>query len=331
MAKGPLKALGIIASATIGVASAAYGAQKIVVKSLAGAEVDFEFRASEQFEVETRDGAKIAVYRDGPKNNGKPTLLFLHGYALCAPIWSYQFDLLREDYDLVAIDLRGHGASSVGSDGINLESYANDIYDVLHNMNLKEIVLMGHSTGGVVALSYLERYKNDADKRIVGLCLISTLAEPPQHHRTNMTEALSKFTFVGKALQTMSDLPLIGYPMARFAMGKKASSSVIEFVRRAIASTDSDVATKLLQMLLSFSYLDELERFKEPSCVIVGTSDPITPISDAIIVAELLGGEVDIIEGVGHVPMLESPDEFNVIISRFLDANFSKDDVKTSK
>ena len=53
--------------------------------------------------------------------------------------------------------------------------------------------------------------------------------------------------------------------------------------------------------------------------MIVGGSDPITPNSDAIFVAELLGGEVDIIDGVGHVPMLESPDEFNEILENFLD------------
>lgn len=338
MANSPLKIIGIVASATIGVASAAYGAQKIIVNSLAGTEVDFEFRAKEQFEIVTRDGAKIAVYRDGPahpqgpkllEGNGRPTLLFLHGYALCAPIWAYQFDLLRDEYDLVAIDLRGHGASTVGENGINLSAYADDIYDVIDHLKLKEIVLMGHSTGGVVALSYLEKYKNDADKRIVGMCLISTLAEPPQHHRANMTEALTKFTFVGKTLQALSDVPIIGFPMARFAMGRKASNSVVEFVRRAIAATDPDVATKLLQMLLNFSFIEELERFKEPSCVIVGTSDPITPVSDAVIVAELLGGEVDIIEGVGHLPMLESPDEFNEIISNFLNKYFQNTDAKT--
>ena len=74
-----------------------------------------------------------------------------------------------------------------------------------------------------------------------------------------------------------------------------------------------------VRMLLHFSFTEELENFKGKSCVIVGGSDPITPNSDAIFVAELLGGEVDIIDGVGHVPMLESPDEFNEILENFLD------------
>lgn len=328
MAKGPLKALGIVASATIGVASAAYGAQKLVVRSLANNEVDFEFSASEQYEVETRDGTRIMVYRDGPKNTKKPTLLFLHGYALCAPIWSYQFELLREEYDLVAIDLRGHGASTVGSNGVVLSAFADDLADVISFLKLDNVVLMGHSTGGVVALKYLELYKEESDKIVRGLNLTSTLAEPPYHHLTSMSEALSKFTFVGKTLQSLSDVPLVGYPLTRFAMGKKASSSVIEFVRRSLASTDNEVSTKVLQMLLDFSFIDILENFDRPSCVIVGTSDPITPVSDAVVVAELLGGEVDIIDGVGHVPMLESPDEYNFIITNFLE-KFDEENVKS--
>ena len=123
MANSPLKIFGIVASATIGVASAAYGAQTMIIKSLTSNEVDFEFRASEQIEVITRDGSKIVVYRDVPDIKStqseeikKPTILFMHGYALCSPIWSFQFDLLRDKYDLVSIDLRGHGAST--EDGI---------------------------------------------------------------------------------------------------------------------------------------------------------------------------------------------------------------------
>ena len=325
MANSPFKVIGLVASATIGVASAAYGAQKLIVRSLSKNEVDFEFRAKEQFEITTRDATKIAVFRDGPeKQNGDlPTLFFLHGYALCAPIWSYQFDILRDKFNLVAIDLRGHGASTVGEDGITLQAYANDIHDVLEELKLDKIIMIGHSTGGVVALSYLKEYEVEASKKIVGLCLTSTLAQPPYHNRKNVSEAISRLTFAGKTFQALSDLPIVGYPMARFAMGKKASSSVIEFVRRSIASTDVYASGQVLKMLLNFSFIDELENYKGKSCVIVGGSDPITPLSDALFVAELLGGEVDIIHGVGHVPMLESPEEFNEILENFLE-NFSE-------
>lgn len=321
MANSPLKVIGIVASATIGVASAAYGAQKLIVRSLSKNEVDFEFRAEEQLEITTKDNAKIAVYCDGPEklDKKKPTLLFLHGYALCTPIWSYQFDMLRETYNIVSIDLRGHGASSVGDNGVNLDSFADDVHEVINQLKLNNIVIVGHSTGGVVALSYLKNYEEHAKNHIVGLCLTSTLARPPYHNKKNVSEALSKLTFAGKTFQALSDLPAIGYPMARFAMGKKASSSVIEFVRRSIATTDTGVSDQVLRMLLNFSFVETLENFEGKSCVIVGASDPITPLSDALFVAELLGGEVDIIHGVGHLPMLESPDEFNEILNDFLE------------
>lgn len=318
MANNPFKAIGIVAGAAIGIASATYGAQKVIVRNLANTTVDFEFQATEQFVLTTRDGARIVLYRDGPRSKKKPTILFLHGYALCSPIWSHQFDLLRENYDILAMDLRGHGASTVGDDGITLDAFANDIFDTLTQLEIEHVILIGHSTGGVVAMSYLEKYSDDETIHVDGLCLVSTLAHPPYHHVENISEALAKFSFTGRAFHFLSDVPMIGFPMARFALGKKASNGVVEFVRRCIVSTDSQVCSHVLQMLASFNYLETLQAFKAPVCVVVGTSDPVTPLQDAKIVAEAVGATETVIQGVGHCPMLESPEEFNNTLLDFL-------------
>lgn len=324
MANNPFKAVGIVAGAVIGVASAAYGAQKVVVRTLANTSVDFEFYASEQFVVTTPDSARLVVYRDGPRDSGKPTIVFLHGYALCSPIWAHQFDVLRDTYDVIAIDIRGHGASSVGDEEISLDILADDLYQVITSLELESIVLVGHSTGGVVSMAYLEKYADHAEKHVDGLCLVSTLAHPPYHHMENVSEALAKFSFTGRAFHVLSDVPLIGFPMARLALGKKASNGVAEFVRRCVTSTDRHVCIKFLQVLAEFNFLATLERFVAPASVIVGTSDPITPLKDADIVARALGISETIIKDVGHCPMLESPDEFNEALIDFLDKTGEK-------
>lgn len=182
MANNPFKVIGIAAGAAIGVASAAYGMQKVVVRSLASTEVDFEFNATEQFVLATRDDTRLVLYRDGDRKSKHPTIIFLHGYALCSPIWSHQFDALRDEYDLISIDLRGHGASDVGTDGITLTSFADDVYDVIETLRLDDVIIVGHSTGGVVAMSYLEHFPEHARDHVRGLCLVSTLAHPPYHH-----------------------------------------------------------------------------------------------------------------------------------------------------
>ena len=319
MANNPFKAVGIIAGAALGVASAAYGAQKIIVRTLANTSVDFEFSVAEQFVLTTSDGTRLVLYRDGPRDNTKPTILFLHGYALCSPIWAHQFDLLRDTHDVIAMDLRGHGASSVGEDGITLAAFADDVYETMNQLELEDVVLVGHSTGGVMAMSYLNRYAEHASHHVRGLCLVSTLAHPPYHHMENISEALAKFSLTGHAFHFLSDIPLIGFPLARYALGNKASNAVVEFVRRCIVSTDRDVCIKVLQMLAEFNFLSTLEQFVAPSAVIVGTSDPVTPLSDAEKVARALGTTEIIINGVGHCPMLESPDEFNTALIEFLD------------
>lgn len=323
MANNPLKALTIAATAAVGVASAAYGAQKVVVRALSKTEVDFEFRVEEQLFITATDGTKLVVYRDGPKDKTKPTLLFLHGYALCSPIWSYQFELLREEYDLVAVDLRGHGASEFSDEIDNvdefvLRNFADDLVCVIDQLGLEDVVLVGHSTGGVVSMAYLEYFPEHAQKHIQGLCLVSSLAHPPYHHVESLGDAMAKFSFTGQIFHAVADIPLIGFPMSRLALGKKASNSVAEFVRRCIVSTDRHVCSSVLKMLASFNYSKTLQSYIGPSLVIVGTSDPVTPLDDAKKMAEYLGGKEVVIEDVGHVPMLESPDEFNAAFTDFL-------------
>lgn len=319
MASNPLKAIGIIAGAAIGVATATYGAQRVVVRSLSNTSVDFEFHASEQFVVTTSDGTRLVVYRDGPRNTSRPTVVFLHGYAMCSPIWAHQFDMLREFYDIVAIDLRGHGASGFGDDEISLDLLATDLYEIIEQLELQQYVLVGHSAGGVVSMAYLEKYGQLVEKQIQGLCLVSTLAHPPYHHLESLSEALAKFSFMGRAFHTLAEVPLIGFPMARYALGKKASNAVAEFIRHCVTSTDRDVCVKYLQILAEFNFLETLERIVSPASVIVGTSDPVTPLKDADIVAQALGITKTIIKDVGHCPMLESPDEFNIALVDFLD------------
>lgn len=320
MANNPLKALTIAATAAVGVASAAYGAQKVIVRSLSKTEVDFEFHVNEQLFVTASDGTKLVVYRDGPKDSKKPTLVFLHGYALCSPIWSHQFDLLRDQYDMVAIDLRGHGASDWDQDEeFTLRSFAQDLKDVIDQLELKDIVLVGHSTGGVVSMAYLEYHAEHANKHVKGLCLVSTLAHPPYHHVETLTDALAKFSITGQVFHFIADVPLLGFPMSRFALGKKASNSVTEFVRRCIVSTDRAVCSGVLKMLADFNFRTTLQKFVGPTVVIVGSSDPVTPLNDAKTVATDLGGKEVVIQDVGHAPMLESPDEFNAAFVEFLD------------
>jgi pimeloyl-ACP methyl ester carboxylesterase len=320
MANNPFKIVGVLAGAAIGVASATYGAQKMIVHSLSKTEVDFEFQVREQFIVATRDDAKLVVYRDGPKNTKKPTILFLHGYALCSPIWSHQFDELRDEFDLVALDLRGHGASGQGAEPISLQTFADDIHDVISTLGLKDVVMVGHSTGAVAMMSYMKEYSHHAHEHVKGICLVSTLAHPPYHHIDNLTEALAKFSLTGKAFHALSNAPLIGFPMARFALGKKASNATAEFVRRCVIATDPQVCSDVLRVLADFNFIDTLKSYAgRPTKIIVGSSDPVTPLRDARILAEALGAEETIIEDVGHVLMLESPEEFNTALGEFLD------------
>ena len=94
--------------------------------------------------ITTVDAAEMYVVERG---SGAPVVL-VHGLSLSHDLWRYQFVDLADRFRLVAYDLRGHGRSTVGADGIGPHQSAADLVAVLETLDLHDAVLVGHSIGG---------------------------------------------------------------------------------------------------------------------------------------------------------------------------------------
>ena len=114
--------------------------------------------------VTTKDGTKI-FYKDWGK--GQP-VVFSHGWPLNADAWDDQMMLVANNgYRAVAHDRRGHGRSSQPWDGNDLDTYADDLAEVIEKLNLKKIVLVGHSTGGGEVTRYIGRHGTKRVSKVV--------------------------------------------------------------------------------------------------------------------------------------------------------------------
>jgi len=94
------------------------------------------------------DSVELFYTDDG---RGETTVLLVHGLGCDSDDWAWQLDPLRERYRVVAVDLRGHGRSSVPSSGYTPPDVAADLAVLLNRLEIGPVVVVGHSLGGVVA------------------------------------------------------------------------------------------------------------------------------------------------------------------------------------
>src|SRR6185436_14678129 len=121
--------------------------------------------------ITTKDGTEI-YYKDWGKG---PVVTFSHGWPLCADAWDGQMLFLAQNgFRAVAHDRRGHGRSSQASSGNDMNGYADDLATVIEALDLRDVTLVGHSTGGGEVARYIGRH---GTKRVARAVLIA--AVPP--------------------------------------------------------------------------------------------------------------------------------------------------------
>jgi non-heme chloroperoxidase len=114
--------------------------------------------------ITTRDGTEI-YYKDWGSG---PVVTFSHGWPLNSDAWDGQMlFLVRHGYRCVAVDRRGHGRSSQSSAHNDMNGYADDLAAVIEARDLKDAVLIGHSTGGGEVARYIGRHGTGRVKKAV--------------------------------------------------------------------------------------------------------------------------------------------------------------------
>jgi len=229
--------------------------------------------------ITTRDGIEI-YYKDWGK--GQP-VVFSHGWPLTADDWENQMlFLLEKGYRVIAHDRRGHGRSGETWTGNEMDTYADDVAELFDALDLKDAVMIGHSTGGGEVARYLGRH---GTKRVAKAVLIS--AVPPLMLKTEANPGglpIEVFDGLRSALaanrtQFYKDVPLPFYGYNR--EGAKISEGIVDhwWLQGMLGSAKSHY--DCIKAFSETDFTEDLKKIDIPVLVLHGDDDQIVPIGAA--------------------------------------------------
>jgi pimeloyl-ACP methyl ester carboxylesterase len=276
------------------------------------------------------DGAQLFIEETGP--DSKTGIVFMHGSALRTDVWHYQMPAF-EGRRMIFFDLRGHGLSQPkGEAAYTIPTLADDLEAVIDAAGVDEIVIVGHSIGGMVALDYAIEHQAQLGSRVKGLVLTNT-THRPAYETTIGGAALSRFERVarnpldalGNYHESVERLRRIIKPTDQVflavsvaAFGPRGSAKQIDFTYDMLAETPSDVIFDLFRAYRDFDVSDRLGDVTVPVLVITGTHDRLTVSKASDFLAEHLPkAELKVLQGSGHMTMLERHRDFNKMLETF--------------
>lgn len=315
-----LETAGIAAGAAAGLAGAAWAAERaIVARTRRRPDPDagrpLKPRYDEAHALASHDGGTLATISRG---HG-PTILLSHGHSLSVNTWVHQFDALPEQgFRVVAFDHRGHGDSAAGSGGYSIESLALDVRTVLEGLDLHDVVMVGHSMGGVAVIEFAVRFPEIVAQRVRGLVLLSTLVKTKLRKTPRLRSVVAGLADHTPALATLMARPDFGFLLARIGFGRNPTASHVELTRRMIAACAPATSHGATKALIGMDLTPGLPGIRVPTVVVAGTADVITlPFEARRIVHLIPGARLEMLEGGGHMLMLEQAAELNRLIAEF--------------
>ena len=270
--------------------------------------------------ITTKDGTQI-YYKDW--GTGRP-VVFSHGWPLTADAWEGQMVYLAErGYRAIAHDRRGHGRSGQPWNGNDMDTYADDLATLIETLDLKDAVLVGHSTGGGEVARYIGRH---GTKRVGKAVLLG--AVPPIMLKTAANPGgLPMEVFDGIRAGVRADrsqffkdltVPFYGAnrPGAKVSQGLKDSFWLMGMQGSLKAELDC------IKQFSETDFTEDLKKINVPTLIVHGDDDQIVPIANSAMLAAKLvkGSTLKVYAGAPHGLASTHQEQFNADLLAFVKA-----------
>lgn len=242
-------------------------------------------------------------------------IVFIHGFGGSLQWWSKQKLFLEKDYQVICMDLPGHGQSSWLT--MDLQKMASDLAEILRSLNLGQINLVASSFGGLIALELYRMISEQVSR-------ISLVGSIPKFARTLSYPAGLDINMIRKLSQQFEGdyaAVLDMFFRSLFTLQERESPAFKEVkeLRKTEGLPQKEALKAFLEILEKADLRDRLSMIICPVQLIVGEEDYICPKETMLWVQQhTLNARLDFINGGGHLPFLTKPEPYNELLENFL-------------
>jgi non-heme chloroperoxidase len=259
--------------------------------------------------VESFDGTRIAYRRTG----SGPQMLLLPGINFSSDVWDPTVAALAPDFELVTMDLRGHGDSDKPAGSYAYDVHVRDVHALVGALELDELTVVGWSLGGAIAL----RYASEAPAALRGLFL-SGPAAPRFTAASDYPHGLPEEAVRSLMERELADRPAYRRWVIEQSFHQAPPAETIEWLWGISMKTPSWASHACLEALVTEDLRSALPAVAVPARVVRGAHDGFVSAEGAAAVAAAIP-ECDLVEfaNSGHAAFLEEPERFHALLRDF--------------
>ena len=269
----------------------------------------------------TSDGVQLSYIRQG---SGRPIVL-IHGWSQCAEEFKHQIGPLSTRYDVIAVDQRSHGESQKVSYGLRISRLSKDLYELLNELKLNNVALLGHSMGSSVIWCYIDLFGPERLSKIILVDQPPFVTSDPhwtqqELENSGAVSTAQQVSDFGAALRS-KEAEQLTRQVIDSMVTKHAMSEMREWIAQCNLKMPRDLAATLVYNHSHTDWRDLIPRINLPTLIIGGRASAMPWKSQEWIHHQIKGSQFEVFEeseGGQHFMFIENPEKFNRLVIKYL-------------